>query len=517
MLQTKSASNVARDALLSPDKSSKGADTASLGSGVGPNKFDSMALPGNTLRPGSSTSRNSARAKSARSTTSNKSARNFLNPGKPSLNRVASARKLQMEKDAGKARKRRMRGGGTIRPHEVNMGLVSSGQKVRKLMAKMQLSSENLARITISFRKFDPDNTMLIDKGRLALVMEDLGRKPENQEELNNLFRQTDKDASGNINFDEFVSMMVTRVGFRATPGVMVSITSLEFTDDYRHRYESSSGRHKRKGSGSRKKAPTLEIKIGTFEPQIVKGTKERSKEFGMLYDQKAFLACPNPCRDAFSIQAIGDRRMFRNDGRLLKDVIGCCTFDIDALEETATTFALPLYVPMCTQVMARRESSIMTSQRRGSDLSLISDASDVEPNSTSLTVDRAREKSSLSARREKTALFVAREKSSISQRSIVRYEDPPPATAHSYCRRFLFCVGRGACVVFTLPASACTRALAQNMTRIPSCRPVNTKDQSWSPTVLLDRPFINKMVVKPFNSGFETCFALPQRLFCSC
>ena len=41
------------------------------------------------------------------------------------------------------------------------------------------------------------------------------------------LFDKTDKDSSGSIQFDEFVNMMIQRVGFNATPGVLLNVKRL--------------------------------------------------------------------------------------------------------------------------------------------------------------------------------------------------------------------------------------------------------------------------------------------------
>lgn len=67
--------------------------------------------------------------------------------------------------------------------------------------------------------RYDPEKTSHCDRVSLAKIMEDLGRRPDTEEELDDLFRVTDKDGSGLIDFDEFVNMMVVRVGFKATPG----------------------------------------------------------------------------------------------------------------------------------------------------------------------------------------------------------------------------------------------------------------------------------------------------------
>ena len=324
-----------------------------------------LARPGSKLgHPRTSSAKSSVSARSARS----------LRPGAPSESRVASARKVAMQANAKKARKRRMRARpGKDDAHDLALGVASSGKKVKKLMAKMQLSNENLARITMSFKKFDPEGTALVDKDRLALIMEDLGRKPESNEELDSLFRQTDKDASGLITFDEFVSMMVLRVGFRATPGVMITVTSLEFAEGYLNAYDSkrrgSGMQPKRKGSCKRR-APQLELHVAGCAPVAIKGTKERSTTFGLLYDQKAFLACPNPCTEPCGIEAIGDQKQFRFDGRLLKDVIGCNSFDLDQMSDQPTTITLPLYKPLDTNICAVRRNSDLSS---AGDLSAVS------------------------------------------------------------------------------------------------------------------------------------------------
>ena len=57
------------------------------------------------------------------------------------------------------------------------------------------------------FKKFDHDGSGGIDKAELKLLLESLGEKPSLQE-VESIFVQIDTDASGSINFDEFVVAM---------------------------------------------------------------------------------------------------------------------------------------------------------------------------------------------------------------------------------------------------------------------------------------------------------------------
>lgn len=90
--------------------------------------------------------------------------------------RVVSARKHAMQRETKKVRKRRGREGESS---SVLSGLEwdENDSKVKRLQDRMQLSDAQLARIERAFQKFDPDNTRLLDKTRLALVMEELGHR----------------------------------------------------------------------------------------------------------------------------------------------------------------------------------------------------------------------------------------------------------------------------------------------------------------------------------------------------
>ena len=40
-----------------------------------------------------------------------------------------------------------------------------------------------------------------------------------------------------------------------------------------------------------------------------------------VAYDLDLFLECPNPCNQPLQIEIVGDAKVFRLDGRLVKDV----------------------------------------------------------------------------------------------------------------------------------------------------------------------------------------------------
>ena len=88
------------------------------------------------------------------------------------------------------------------------------------------ISPSQLERMKISWAKTDTSNSGHCSKIELSVIMTDLGRPPTSTAELDMLFSKTDTDSSGEVTFAEFVDMMVTQVGFMATPGVLVTLKS---------------------------------------------------------------------------------------------------------------------------------------------------------------------------------------------------------------------------------------------------------------------------------------------------
>ena len=102
--------------------------------------------------------------------------------------------------------------------------------------------------------------------------------RPDTEDELDDLFRVTDKDGSGQIDFDEFVNMMVVRVGFKATPGIMLKVVQL---DDFK-----PNGSEKKKGKKKKTKAPTIETNIVGYSTEKAKPKKDNKDPY-MRYKDK--------------------------------------------------------------------------------------------------------------------------------------------------------------------------------------------------------------------------------------
>ena len=320
--------------------------------------------------------------------------------------RLASARQRANKKGREKARRRRTRLESNNRNDDewdearllaLNDGVVDGtraaglygGRKTERLKASMQLSTAQYDRIRMSFEKFDPDKTGHIDRERLGLIMEDLGKKPESEEEINGLFRVTDKDASGLIAFDEFVSMMVLRVGFRATPGIRVGLRVMVLEHQpwamFRQKRKQSAADPTRKTYAG----PTVQFKMGanaqTLKPAIKlsskadggKHTRTRisadaanavNRARAIEYSADVFIECDDPATLPIRIEAIGPAKKFRADGRMLKDLLACGEIDVAKLTDVDESRDVKLYVP---KPMNMDQAPL----RRVSDLSDLSDS----------------------------------------------------------------------------------------------------------------------------------------------
>merc|ERR1711973_127456 len=73
-------------------------------------------------------------------------------------------------------------------------------------MAK-QLSEEQMAEYKEAFDLFDKDKNGIISSVELSTVMKNLGHEPS-EAELKQMMTEVDTDGDGEIDFDEFLSMM---------------------------------------------------------------------------------------------------------------------------------------------------------------------------------------------------------------------------------------------------------------------------------------------------------------------
>lgn len=78
--------------------------------------------------------------------------------------------------------------------------------------AKPQLSAEQLAELKEAFNLFDMDGGGSISYTELKTAMKALGIKVK-KDELMEMIKKVDKDASGEIEFDEFCDMMSEKMG----------------------------------------------------------------------------------------------------------------------------------------------------------------------------------------------------------------------------------------------------------------------------------------------------------------
>jgi len=96
---------------------------------------------------------------------------------------------------------------------------MSSGRKTnsgpasqkKKSGPKLELSEEQKQEIREAFDLFDADGSGTIDVKELKVAMRALGFEPK-KEEIKKLVSEYDKDGSGTIDFNDFLTMMTTKM-----------------------------------------------------------------------------------------------------------------------------------------------------------------------------------------------------------------------------------------------------------------------------------------------------------------
>ena len=81
-------------------------------------------------------------------------------------------------------------------------------------MTEIMLTEEQLKKFKIAFDKFDANKNGVITIEELCELMVELGHTDITEEEADNMMIELDEDESGDIDFAEFLSVMVKRLMF---------------------------------------------------------------------------------------------------------------------------------------------------------------------------------------------------------------------------------------------------------------------------------------------------------------
>lgn len=87
----------------------------------------------------------------------------------------------------------------------------SSSQAKKKSAPKIEVTAEIKQEIKEAFDLFDTDGTGVIDVKELKVAMRALGFEPK-KEEIKKMIADIDKEGSGTINFEDFLSMMTVKM-----------------------------------------------------------------------------------------------------------------------------------------------------------------------------------------------------------------------------------------------------------------------------------------------------------------
>uniref|UniRef100_A0A3B3ZZ42 EF-hand domain-containing protein n=1 Tax=Periophthalmus magnuspinnatus TaxID=409849 RepID=A0A3B3ZZ42_9GOBI len=87
----------------------------------------------------------------------------------------------------------------------------SAGQSKKRAAPKVELTAEIKQEIKEAFDLFDTDGTGTIDVKELKVAMRALGFEPK-KEEIKKMIADIDKEGSGMIDFDDFLSMMSVKM-----------------------------------------------------------------------------------------------------------------------------------------------------------------------------------------------------------------------------------------------------------------------------------------------------------------
>ncbi|CAL1612794.1 unnamed protein product [Knipowitschia caucasica] len=87
----------------------------------------------------------------------------------------------------------------------------SAGPAKKKAGPKMEVTPEMKQEIQEAFDLFDTDGTGVIDVKELKVAMRALGFEPK-KEDIKKMIADVDKEGSGTIDFDDFLSMMSTKM-----------------------------------------------------------------------------------------------------------------------------------------------------------------------------------------------------------------------------------------------------------------------------------------------------------------
>ena len=100
-----------------------------------------------------------------------------------------------------------------------------------KKYEKNGLTEDEVMEIKEAFDLFDGDNSGEIDSEELKQALKNLGIDAKNQT-LTNMMTDLDKDGSGKIDFDEFISMMTAKMSDRDTREDLEKVFRLFLGDD---------------------------------------------------------------------------------------------------------------------------------------------------------------------------------------------------------------------------------------------------------------------------------------------
>eukprot|EP01001_Neometanema_parovale_P011092 NODE_7330_length_774_cov_98.980031_g7089_i0.p2 GENE.NODE_7330_length_774_cov_98.980031_g7089_i0~~NODE_7330_length_774_cov_98.980031_g7089_i0.p2 ORF type:complete len:203 (-),score=86.93 NODE_7330_length_774_cov_98.980031_g7089_i0:166-711(-) len=96
--------------------------------------------------------------------------------------------------------------------HAHNLQKLAKGRQKQECKIKIELTDQQKREIKQAFDLFDTEGTGKIEAKEVKVALRALGFEPK-KEEMNKIIAEVDKDGSGTIDFNDFLDLLVRKMG----------------------------------------------------------------------------------------------------------------------------------------------------------------------------------------------------------------------------------------------------------------------------------------------------------------